>query len=226
MVMNMFRNVFQRRSNNEHVLLLLFTLVIFSISFMTSGYDVIGLMFYKLHYKMTSESYGNLITVWMVSMFIGQMFLVPFLSKTLKLRDTSILIIGLVPAAFSLIAEGVFTQVWILFLLAAIFYPLLYNIVTTSKSAMSKILGPTEVGKAFGLLGIFEALLVILSKMFFGVLYQATLGICPELFLYVMSAFVFLALILAVSIHLRMKKEDKEVPAVTSHTSEYKDEGF
>jgi hypothetical protein len=163
MVMNMFRNVFKRRSNNDHVLLLLFTLIIFNVSFMTSGYDVIGLMFYKLHYNMTSESYGNLITVWMVSMFIGQMFLVPFLSKTLKLRDTSILILGLVPAAFSLIAEGVFTQAWILFLLAAIFYPLMYNVVTTSKSAMSKILGPTEVGKAFGLLGIFEAILVILS---------------------------------------------------------------
>ena len=203
MVINMFKNVFKKRSDNDHMRLLLMTLIICTIQFMLEGYSVIGLMFYKMHFDMSSESYGNLITVWMISMFLGQMFLVPFLSKTLKMRDTSILIIGLIPAVIAEILEGVITEVWVLFILAAIFYPLLYNITTTTKSAMSKILSPTEVGKAFALVGILEAIAAILSKILYGIMYKATLGICPELFLYVSSGLCFVALIFAVILHIK-----------------------
>merc|ERR1711915_816612 len=96
-----------------------------------------------------------------------------------------------------------------MFLLAAVFYPLMYNIATTSKSAISKFLAPTEVGKIFGMLGIMEALLATLSKMSFGMMYQATVGSCPALFLYVSSSLLFLALIFAIIVHVKMKTADK-----------------
>ena len=176
MVKNMFKDVFQKRKNNEHIWLTLFSLIIFCESIVRNGYSVIGIMFYKLQYDMSAESFGNLITVWMFSMFIGQMFIVPFFSRTLQMRDTSILMIGIIFPAFSLIGEGIFSQVWVMFLLTAVFYPLMYNIATTSKSAISKFLAPTEVGKIFGMLGIMEALLATLSKMSFGMMYQATVS--------------------------------------------------
>ena len=218
MVINMFKNVFKKRNNNEHIWLLLLSFIIFLITFVNSGYSVIGLMYYKLHYNMTTEVYGNLILVWMLSMFCGQMFLVPFLSQRLGWKDTSILLIGLLPAAFSMLGEAASDKVWVVFLLAAVFYMLYYNIVTTSKSAMSKVVGPTEVGKAFGLLGIFEASLAILAKISYGVMYKATVGHCPEFYMYISSSCCFLALIFAFMVHMGLKKSDAEVDTIHEKT--------
>ena len=68
------------------------------------------------------------------------------------------------------------------------------------------MLEPTEVGKVFGLLGILEAVLAILSKMSFGFMYKSTVSFLPELFLYVDSFICFVALIFAIFVHFGMKK--------------------
>ena len=124
MVIDMFKSVFKKRPNKTHVWMALLSGVIICISVVVSGYSVIGLMFYKLHYDMSVESFGNLITVWTISMFFGQMFIVPFLSRTLGMSDTGIIILGAVPSCIALACEGIFSEVWILFLLSSGTYKL------------------------------------------------------------------------------------------------------
>ena len=84
--------------------------------------------------------------------------------------------------------------------MAALFYPLYYNIVTTSKAAMSKVLGPNEVGKAFGLLGSFD---VSLTN---GVMYQATLWFCPQFYMYLSSSLYLLGLAIACTVYFKVQR--------------------
>ena len=68
-------------------------------------------------------------------------------------------------------------------------YHLFYNIFTTTRSAVSKLVEPEEVGKIFGLI------------------YQATLHILPCLWILTMSAFVNITLIITIVTHVGMTKE-------------------
>ena len=133
MTISSFKTVFKNRPNKDRLWDILLILV-FSISTISNaGFGILGFMFYRLQYQISTEVFGHLISVFFVVNFMSQMIAIPFLSKTMKFRDTTIMILGLAPAIVGLLGEALFSDVWVLFLIWGVFYLLYFNIFTTTR---------------------------------------------------------------------------------------------
>ena len=88
-----------------------------------------------------------------------------------------------------------------------VMYHLYYNIFTTTRSAVSKLVEPEEVGKIFTIIGFLESTMQLVAKPIFGLIYQATLHILPCLWILIMSGFLTLTLIISIITHVGMKRE-------------------
>ena len=100
-------------------------------------------------------------------------------------------------------------QVWALFVIWSLFYLLYFNIFSTTRSAVSKLVEPEEVGKIFTIIGVLEAVMSLVAKPLFGFIYQATLDILPGLWLVILSTLLVITLVLAIITHVGMTRERK-----------------
>ena len=98
-------------------------------------------------------------------------------------------------------------QVWALFVIWIVAYHLYYNIFTTTRSAVSKLVEPEEVGKIFTIIGFLESTMQLVAKPIFGFVYQATLHILPCLWILIMAASLTFVLIIAIVTHVGMARE-------------------
>ena len=211
MTISSFQTVFKKRPNKDRLWIILMVLVFIIPTIINAGYGIVGFMFYRLQYKISTEMYGHLISMWFVVNFFSQMVVLPFLSKTLKFRDTTIMILGLAPALLGFFGEAFFSDVWALFVIWSVFYLLYFNIFTTTRSAMSKLMDPTEIGKAFSVLGVLEACLALVAKPFYGLLYQASLDIFAGMWILISNGILLVALIIAIALHFGMKRSQEEL---------------
>ena len=74
---------------------------------------------------------------------------------------------------------------------------------------MSKLMDPTEIGKAFSVLGVLEACLSLVAKPVYGFMYQASLHIFAGLWMLVSVGFLLIALLIAIILHFGMKRNQK-----------------
>jgi MFS family permease len=211
MTISSFQTVFKKRPNKDRIWIILMVLVFIIPTIIEAGYGIVGFMFYRLQYKISTEMYGHLISMWFVVNFFSQMVVLPFLSKTLKFRDTTIMILGLAPALLGFFGEAFFSDIWALFVIWSVFYLLYFNIFTTTRSAMSKLMDPTEIGKAFSVLGVLEACLALVAKPFYGLLYQASLDIFAGMWILISNGILLVALIIAIALHFGMKRSQEEI---------------
>jgi len=174
-----------------------------------SGSNALSYMFYRLQYKISDTVQSSLSTISTVLMFVCQIAVVPFLSGFLKWRDTAILttavvcnIIGLVMVAFN-------TKIWVLYIVY-IFWMLNNTITTTSRSNLSKLMESAEIGKAFSVLGIIQALLPLATKPAFSFLYKATLETCPGIYMLLSASLYSLVVGLLIFTHFGLKKLDEK----------------
>jgi len=211
MTLSSFRTVFKKRPNKDRLWIIMLILIFIIPTILNNGYTIVGFMFYRLQYKISTEMYGHLISTWFVVNFFSQMVAVPFLSKTLKLRDTTIVVIALAPACVGFFGEAFFSDVWVLFVIWSVFYLLYFNIFTTTRSAMSKLMDPTEIGKAFAVLGVLESCLALVAQPLYGFMYQASLDIFAGLWMVVSVGWLLIALIIAISLHFGMKNSEQRI---------------
>merc|ERR1712130_930182 len=127
-------------------------------------------MFYRKQYKISSVTYSLLFSVWALTAFFSELFLLPFLSITLGFRDTTIVLLALTSSTVGYLIEAISTQVWVLFLSWSVFQILWANTLITTMSALSKLLDPTEIGKMLCLLGLAKALMKMIGKPLFSLL--------------------------------------------------------
>ena len=80
-----------------------------------------------------------------------------------------------------------YLQVWALYLIWSLFYLLYFNIFTTTRSALSKLVEPGELGRLFTVLGVLHACMGLFSGPLFGILYKATIDVMPGLWLIVIA---------------------------------------
>ena len=99
--------------------------------------------------------------------------------------------------------------VWALFVIWGLFYLLYFNVFTTTRSAMSKLMDPTEIGKAFSVLGVLESCLALVAKPFYGLLYQASLDIFAGMWILISNGILLVALIIAIALHFGMKRSQE-----------------
>ena len=213
MILSSFRTVFRNRPGKDRFWIILMVLIFIIPTVINAGYAIVGFMFYRLQYKMSTEMYGHLISLWFIVNFFSQMVILPFLSKRLKFRDTTIMILGLCPAIIGFFGEAFFSDVWALVIIWSLFYLLYWNIFTTTRSAMSKLMDPTEIGKAFSVLGVLESTLGLVAKPLYGMLYQISLEILPCLWILVSNGFMLTTLIIAIVLHFGMKKSIQNTSA-------------
>ena len=211
MTISSFQTVFKKRPNKDRIWIILMVLVFIIPTILNAGYGIVGFMFYRLQYKISTEMYGHLISMWFAVKFFSQMVVLPFLSKTLKFRDTTIMILGLAPALLGFFGEAFFSDIWALFVIWSVFYLLYFNIFTTTRSAMSKLMDPAQIGKAFSLLGVLEACLALVAKPFYGLLYQASLDIFAGMWILISNGILLVALIIAIALHFGMKRSQEEI---------------
>ena len=210
MTLASFKTVFKKRLNKDRTWVILVFIIFIFPKFNDAGWTVVNFMFYRFQYKMTEKMYGNLLSTWIVLNLFSQMFVVPFLSNTMKLRDTSILVLALALAALGFFAEAFFTQTWVMFAIWSVFYFFYLNIDSTTKSVMSKLIEPTEVGKAFAVFGVLQSCLALIAKPFYGFMYQASLDIFAGLWLIVSSGFLFISLAITIILHFGMKNSEQK----------------
>ena len=70
---------------------------------------------------------------------------------------------------------------WVLYLIWSVFYLLYANIFATTRSAMSKLVEPGELGRLFTVLAVLEASMGVFSGPLFGIIYKATIDVMPGL---------------------------------------------
>ena len=174
--------------------------------FAESGGSVINLMFFKIQYNADMADI-SLLTI------ISQLVIVPVLSGRLKFRDTTIIIFAM---STSIIGYLIFALSYDLtfLLLGYVFWAFYANITTTSRSCLTKLVNPSEIGSVLGIVGIFQSLLSIVSKPFYGFLYKSTVAVFPATYLFVSISLFSVALVTLIVAHVGLKKRQVEMEAL------------
>ena len=114
LVLSSFRTLLKKRSKNNRMWIIMFVLIFALPTVVNAGYGVVGYLFYRLQYNISTETYSDLISSWFVVNMFAQLVTVPFLSKKLGLQDTTIIVLAIGPAILGFLAEAWRTEVCLL----------------------------------------------------------------------------------------------------------------
>jgi len=209
MAISSFKSTFRQREGRGRLYICLFMIIFSGPEIVSTAYDVCGFLFYRLQYNITTTDYGHLISLWFIVNSIGQGIVVPFLCEKLHFSDTMIIIIGFTPGIIGFVLEAFLDEVWCLYVIWTFAYIFYFCIFTMSRSAVSKLVSPSEIGRVFAFMGLLQAVLKLLSKPFFGFLYQATLDIFPGLWILVGCAILLGPNIIAIVVHCMMRTDQR-----------------
>ena len=175
------------------------------VATIAGGVGTVLFMFYRLQYKIDSETYGLLISVSGLGSFFSQMILVPFLSTGLGWRDTTIIIIAITANSIAFLFEALMTQVWFLFVSWGFLQMLWGCMFNCALSAISKLVQPTEIGKFVSLVSFASTLIGLAAAPSYNLLYKATLATSPATAIYVALVFFAVAFSLAIYTHRKYR---------------------
>ena len=130
-------------------------------------------------------------------------------SSVFKWRDTTIIILAVI---CNIIAQPQFcialnTDLAFLYL-AYILWMLWNSITTLSRSSITKFMESNEVGRAFSVLGILQAVFPLITNPFISFLYKMTLDTIPGAFRIWRGSLYFLVLFLLIYIYFGMKRQE------------------
>eukprot|EP00092_Neocalanus_flemingeri_P036288 GFUD01039510.1.p1 GENE.GFUD01039510.1~~GFUD01039510.1.p1 ORF type:complete len:539 (-),score=81.11 GFUD01039510.1:778-2394(-) len=204
------RTIFKRRPNGGRTWIICFVLIFCLSKGIDSGSRVVCYMFYRLQYKIDNTIFSNLSSFRFVCMFISQIAVVPLLSGVLKCRDTTILMLAVF---FNIVAHFIaaFNDKLFVLYICYVLWMLSNTITTTSRSNLSKLMDSTEMGKAFSVLGILQALLPVVSKPAFAFLYKMTIETFPAAFKLLTGSLYCIVLGLLVFTHVGLKRMDSKI---------------
>ena len=203
-----FKTVLRNRENNARKWILILVAVFCVNASVTAGARICAFMFLRLQYNVTTVDYGNLASVYFISSSIFQLTVIPFLTNKLKIRDTTILILAFLTSVPSWMVEAFADDIRILYFNRLFCYPLWANLYTTMKSAISKLIEPNEVAKAFSLLAVIESGLSLVFRPLYGLFYRETVNIFPGLWILVSGGIFIIACSLTIFVHIGTRKSD------------------
>ena len=208
MMISSFKTVLRNRENNARKWILILVAVFCVNASVTAGARICAFMFLRLQYNVTTVDYGNLASVYFISSSIFQLTVIPFLTNKLKIRDTTILILAFLTSVPSWMVEAFADDIRILYFNRLFCYPLWANLYTTMKSAISKLIEPNEVAKAFSLLAVIESGLSLVFRPLYGLFYRETVNIFPGLWILVSGGIFIIACSLTIFVHIGTRKSD------------------
>ena len=209
MMLSSFQTVLRKRENNARKWILILVAVFCVNASVTAGARICAFMFLRLQYNVTTVDYGNLASVYFVSSSIFQLTVIPLLINKFKIRDTTILILAFLTSVPSWMVEAFADDIWILYFTRLFCYPLWANLYTTMRSAISKLMDPNEVAKAFSLLGVIESGLSLVFRPLYGLFYRETVNMFPGLWILVSGGIFIIACSLTIFVHFGMKNDQE-----------------
>ena len=178
--------------------------------FAEHGGSVVNLMFFKIQYKAEMSDFSFLMMFFSLLTIISQLIIIPILSGKLKFRDTTLIIFAMSTSIMGYLVFALSTSTTLL-LLGYVFWAFYANINTTSRSCLTKLVDPTEIGSVLGIVGIFQSLLSIGSKPFYGFLYKSTVAVFPATYLFISIGLFTVALIFVIIAHIGLKRREQKM---------------
>jgi len=201
-----FRDLFRDRPNGMRTWLITFFIMLILEKFFQAGTYPLYVMFFRIQYGVGTEILGMVFGIFTIATLITQLLIIPIMSK--KLRDTSLIIIALITSigGYLIFALGKTVPVLIISYICFGFYA---SIHACSKSIISKMVGPREIGAVFATIGISSSIASLLSKPFFAFMYQATVEVFPGAYLMVVVAGLTLVIAPITFAHFGLKRLEK-----------------
>ena len=129
------------------------------------------------------------------------------MSSVFKWRDTTIIILAVICNITAQFCIALNTDLAFLYL-AYILWMLWNSITTLSRSSITKFMESNEVGRAFSVLGILQAVFPLITNPFISFLYKMTLDTIPGAFRIWRGSLYFLVLFLLIYIYFGMKRQE------------------
>jgi len=201
-----FHDLFRDRPNGMRTWLITFFIMLILEKFFQAGTYPLYVMFFRIQYGVGTEILGMVFGIFTITTLITQLLIIPIMSK--KLRDTSLIIIALITSigGYLIFALGKTVPVLIISYICFGFYA---SIHACSKSIISKMVGPREIGAVFATIGISSSIASLLSKPFFAFMYQATVEVFPGAYLMVVVAGLTLVIAPITFAHFGLKRLEK-----------------
>jgi Na+/melibiose symporter-like transporter len=189
---------FKKREENKRTVILLIVLVFLLSMMAMMGQYAVLFLYFRRQLEWTHVEYTRYMTAAGILGVLAHLLIIPFLTSKLKWHDTTIMAVS----AASVFANQFFVAFasveWVLYVGLAVSL-LGHGTSTMSRSLLSKLVGPDDVGKIFSVLGVTQALMPLVGTPFFGFLYRETVENNPAVFCFVTAGLCFVQLILILS---------------------------
>ena len=136
------------------------------------------------------------------------MFVVPFMTRVLKIQDTTIILLALTSTTAGVFLKIFNSSQWVLYF-CNVLYSLHWSITTISRCCISKLISPNEIGRVFTVLAVLESVFPLLTKPFNAFLYKKTLSTFPGAFIALAGCSYCAVCLLQLYIHVGMKTSKK-----------------
>ncbi|CAM1311402.1 Uncharacterised protein g5674 [Pycnogonum litorale] len=181
-----FKAVFRKRDFNAHSIVKVILVNHCVISVALRGEEMIGYLYVHAKFGWSLSVYTVFIGYYMLMCIVGLILTVPLFSWKLKVSDSRLGSVGCISRFIASVFIALSTNTLMVFVAATI--GLLSNLATVSvRSIISKVVEPDEVGKAFAMMSMFEAISPIAASILYSQLYRVSISNFPEL-VYLLSA--------------------------------------
>ena len=136
------------------------------------------------------------------------MFVVPFMTRVLKIQDTTIILLALTSTTTGVFLKTFNSSEWVLYF-CNVLYSLHWSITTISRCCISKLISANEIGRAFTVLAVLESVFPLLTKPFNAFLYQKTLSTFPGAFIALAGCSYFVVFLIQLYTHFGLKTRKK-----------------
>ena len=136
------------------------------------------------------------------------MFVVPFITRAFKIQDTTIILLALSLTTSGVCLKTFNSSEWVLYF-CNVLYSFHWAIATISRSSISKLISPKEIGRSFTVLAVLESIFPLLTKPFNAFLYKRTLSTFPGTFIAIAGCSYFVVFLIQLYTHFGMKTRQK-----------------
>jgi len=197
-VLVIFKRLFRKREDGSHVWIITMVGVLCLMQFFSRGPETVFFLFWKLQYGLTLAQYANMTVFLAVRTSIANWVLIPFLSKWLE--DTTLIMVSQATSIVGIILHALGTTFPAFYASLVLFCFWSFG-PTGTRSTLSKLISPNEVGAAFSLVGILGKVVDLVSKPFFLFFYKATVGTLPGAAMLLLGIGFFLVILIMIRCH-------------------------
>ncbi|KAK7501898.1 hypothetical protein BaRGS_00006984 [Batillaria attramentaria] len=200
-VRDMWTFVTTAREARTKLYLALLILVLDILQFCTTGEGDISLLYLKRAPRNWSyTTYGYFSGATHCTRGAAVLLLLPLLKRVTSLKDTVLIMAGLVSKMAALIILGLATQDWLIFLVVAV--GALQGFPSAGlRASMACLVDKDEQGRMFGIVAATEGIVSFLSTLLFNGLYPVTLDLYDGLCFHLAAALTFVCLVIVLWLH-------------------------